>query len=175
MCHQVPQSGTCRALFYSDTAPALLAFDARVECYDRGKTEVIPLQEMIRRHVTEGSGQVLVTGILIPIPPEGTWGRFLKCGVRASIDFATVNAALRFSPGGPAGQPCPKVKIFVGAVAPEPVELNETAEFLLAHFSERTSLLGEIEALGVRALFGKVDVTVPARLPTLSTATTVTR
>jgi 4-hydroxybenzoyl-CoA reductase subunit beta len=145
VCHQVPQSGTCRALYYSDTAPALLAFDAKVECYDRGRAEAVPLQEMILRHVTDGNGQLLVTGILIPIPPEGTWGRFLKYGVRAAIDFATINAALRFSPGVPGGQSCPKVRIFVGAVAPEPVELNETAEFLMAHFSERTSLQGEIE------------------------------
>jgi 4-hydroxybenzoyl-CoA reductase subunit beta len=145
VCHQVPQSRTCRALYYSDTAPALLAFDARVECYDRGKAEVVPLQEMIRRHVTDGNDKLLVTGILIPIPPEGTWGRFLKYGVRAAIDFATINVALRFSPGIPGGQSSPKVKIFVGAVAPEPVELNETAEFLVAHFSKRTSLQGEIE------------------------------
>ena len=145
VCHQVPQSRTCRALYYSDTAPALLAFDARLECYDRGKAEVVPLQEMIRRHVTGGNDKLLVTGILIPIPPEGTWGRFLKYGVRASIDFATVNAALRFSPGVPGGHPSPKVKIFVGAVAPEPVVLNETAEFLVAHFSKRSSLQGEIE------------------------------
>ena len=38
-----------------------------------------------------------------------------------------------------------RLKIFVGAVAPEPVELNETTEFLVAHFSNRTSLQGEIE------------------------------
>lgn len=145
VCYQVPQSRTCRALYYSDTAPALLAFDAKVECYERGHTEVVPLQEMIHRHVTDGNEKLLLTGILIPIPPEGTWGRFLKYGVRASIDFATINVALRFSPMIPGRENSPKVKIFVGAVAPEPVELNETAEFLVAHFSERTSLQGEIE------------------------------
>jgi 4-hydroxybenzoyl-CoA reductase subunit beta len=145
VCHQVPQSRTCRALYYSDTAPALLSFDARAECYDREKAEVIPLQEMIHRHVAGRNEKLLLTGIVIPIPPEGTWGRFLKCGIRAAIDFATVNVALRFSPGIPGGQPSPKVRIVVGAVAPEPVELNETAEFLVAHFSKRTSLQGEIE------------------------------
>jgi 4-hydroxybenzoyl-CoA reductase subunit beta len=145
VCHQAPQSGTCRALYYSDTAPTLLAFDARVECYDRGRAEVVPLQEMIHRHVTGGNEKLLLTGILIPILPEGTWGRFFKYGVRAAIDFATINAAFRFSPAFPGGQPSPKVKIFVGAVAPEPVELNETAEFLVAHFSKRSSLQGEIE------------------------------
>ena len=145
VCHQAPLSKTCRALYYSDTAPTLLAFDARAERYDRGNAEVVPLQEMIHRHVTGGNEKLLLTGILLPIPPEGTWGRFMKYGVRAAIDFATINVALRFSPAFPGGQQSPKVKIFVGAISPEPVELNETAEFLVAHFSKRSSLRGEIE------------------------------
>ena len=31
VCHQVSKSNTCRALYYSDTAPVLLAFDAQAE------------------------------------------------------------------------------------------------------------------------------------------------
>lgn len=145
VCHQAPKSKTCRALYYSDTAPALLAFDARAELYDRGNAEVVPLQEMIHRHVTGGTEKLLLTGIHLPIPPEGTWGRFMKYGVRAAIDFATINVALRFSPAFPEKQQAPKVKIFVGAISPEPVELNETAEFLVSNFSKRSSLQGEIE------------------------------
>jgi len=145
VCHQVPRSRTCRALYYSDTAPALLAFDAKAECYDRGRAEVIPLQEVIHRHVAGGNEKLLLTEILIPIPSEGTWGRFLKCGVRAAIDFATVNVAFRFSPPPPGGHSPPRVRGFVGAVAPEPVELNETAEFRVAHFSKRASLQADIE------------------------------
>ena len=145
MCHQVPQSKTCRALYYSDTAPALLAFDARAECYDRGNFEVVPLQEMIHRHVTGGNEKLLLTGILLPIPPEGTWGRFMKYGVRAAIDFANDQCGPPFFTCLPEGQQSPKVKIFVGAISPEPVELNETAEFLVANFSKRSSLQGEIE------------------------------
>ena len=40
VCHQALKSETCRALYYSDTAPALLAFDAKAELYDRGNAEV---------------------------------------------------------------------------------------------------------------------------------------
>ena len=145
VCHQAPNSKTCRALYYSDTAPTLLSLDAQVECYNRGNTEVVPLREMIHRHVAGGNEKLLLTGILLPIPPEGTWGRFMKYGIRAAIDFATINVALRFSPASPGGQQSPKVKIFVGAISPEPVELNETAEFLVANFSQRSSLRGEIE------------------------------
>jgi 4-hydroxybenzoyl-CoA reductase subunit beta len=145
VCHQAPSAKACRALYYSDTAPALLAFDARAECYDRGTAEVVPLQEMIHRRVAGGNEKLLLTGILLPIPPDGTWGRFMKYGARAAIDFAMVNVALRFTPAFPGGQQSPKVKIFVGAISPEPVELNETAEFLVANFSKRSSLRGEIE------------------------------
>jgi CO/xanthine dehydrogenase FAD-binding subunit len=95
--------------------------------------------------VTGGNEKMLLTGLLLPIPPEGRWGRFMKYGVRAAIDFATINVALRFSPAVPERQQAPKVKIFVGAISSEPVELNETAEFLVANFSKRSSLRGEIE------------------------------
>jgi 4-hydroxybenzoyl-CoA reductase subunit beta len=145
VCHQIPNSTTCRALYYSDTAPTLLAFDAWVERYDGDNTVVVPLREMIHRHVPGGNEKQLLTGILLPIPPEGTWGRFMKYGVRAAIDFATINVALRFSPACPGARQSPTVKIFVGALSPEPVELNETAKFLTTNFSERSSLRGEIE------------------------------
>ncbi len=145
VCHQVPGSNTCRALYYSDTAPVLLAFDARAELYDRGNFIILSFQEMIRRHVTGGNEKLLLTGILLPLPPDGTWGRFMKYSVRAAIDFATVNVALRFSPPFPEGPRTPVVKIFVGAISPEPVELNETAENLVSNFANHSSLRGEIK------------------------------
>lgn len=145
VCHQAPKSRTCRALYYSDTAPALLAFDARAECYDRGNAGVVPLQELIHRHVSGENEKPLLTGILLPIPPEGTWGRFLKYGARAAIDFAMINVALRFSPAFQGEGQSPKVKIFVGAISPEPIELSETAEFLVENFSKRSSLGGDIQ------------------------------
>jgi 4-hydroxybenzoyl-CoA reductase subunit beta len=145
VCHQVPGSNTCRALYYSDTTPVLLAFDARAELYDGGSFRIIPLQEMIRRHVTGGNEKLLLTGILLPLPPDGAWGRFMKYSVRAAIDFAMVNVALRFSPPFPEGPRVPVVKIFVGAISPEPVELNETAENLVSNFSKHSSLQGEIK------------------------------
>ena len=145
VCHQVPGSNTCRALYYSDTAPVLLAFDARAELYDGGNFRIIPLQDMIRRHVTGENEKLLLTGILLPVPPDGTWGRFMKYSVRAAIDFAMINVALRFSPPFPEDTRAPVVKIFVGAISPEPVELNETAENLVSNFSKCSSLQGEIK------------------------------
>jgi 4-hydroxybenzoyl-CoA reductase subunit beta len=145
VCHQVPGSDTCRALYYSDTAPVLLAFDARAELYDGGNFRTIPLREMIRRHVTGEDKKLLLTGILLPVPPDGTWGRFMKQSLRAAIDFAMVNVALRLSPPFPEDTRAPVVNIFVGAISPEPVELTETAENLISNFSKCSSLQGEIK------------------------------
>jgi hypothetical protein len=103
------------------------------------------LREMIQRHVAGQDEKMLLTGIAVPLPPEGTWGRFMKHGVRAAIDFATINVALRYSPAFPGrGEPA-TVKIFVGAISAEPVELNETAQFLVSNYSRHSSLQGEIE------------------------------
>jgi CO/xanthine dehydrogenase FAD-binding subunit len=63
---------------------------------------------------------------LIPKPPPGTWGKFLKAGVRSAIDFALADAAVRYSPAGSPDEK-PQIRIVVGALSPEPFFLEETA------------------------------------------------
>jgi len=144
VCHQVPKSTVCRALYYSDTASVLLAFGARAEFYDHGVLRVAPLGEMIHGRVTGGNGKLLLTGIFLPALPEGTWGEFTKYSVRAAVDFATANMALRFSPALSGKQQTPTVEIFVGAISSEPVRLNETAEYLASNFSQLSSLPADV-------------------------------
>jgi len=145
VCHQAPKSKTCRALYYSDTAPVLLAFDAQAEFEERGGLKVIPLREMVHRHVNNEMERGLLTGIRIPIPLQGTWGAFMKSSLRAAIDFAAVNVAIRFSPASGQTEQVPVLKICVGAIAPEPVMLDETAEHLASNFSNLPSLKEEIK------------------------------
>ncbi|RPJ05270.1 MAG: hypothetical protein EHM36_08540, partial [Deltaproteobacteria bacterium] len=104
VCHQVAGSKTCRALYYSDTAPVLLASDAQAEIFDQKGFGILPLREVIHRHVTDGSEKLLLTGVLIPILPAGAWVEFFRYSLRAAIDFPTVNAAIRFSPAPERGQ-----------------------------------------------------------------------
>ena len=102
VCHKVPGSNTCRALYHSDTAPALLAFDARAELYDRDNVGSF-LSTNNSAPCDRWKRKAPLTGLLLPLPPDGGWGRFMKYSVTAAIDFATINVALRFSPAVPEG------------------------------------------------------------------------
>ncbi len=129
VCHQIPSSKGCRALYYSDLAPVLLAFDSSAEIIDGEGPKTLPLQELIHQHATGAKGKFILKGISIPRFSAGTRGKFLKAGVRSAIDFALVNVAVRFSPAGP-GDEDPQVRIVVGAMSPEPFYLGETARAL---------------------------------------------
>lgn len=129
ICHQIPNSPVCRAIYYSDVATALLAYEAQAEVVEDGERAWLPLSELIRRH-SQANGlacehhlPVLVTGFRMEAPPEGERSGFYKYAMRASIDFPLINFALRVGGRRPA-------RAVAGAVAPEPVLLEEAAAAL---------------------------------------------
>ena len=129
VCHQIPSSKVCRALYYSDLAPVLLAFEAAAEILDQEGPKTISLQDFIHNHVTGVKGKFILKGISIPHLSPGTWGKFLKASVRSAIDFALADVAIRYSPAGPRGEN-PLVRIVIAALSPEPFYLEETAREL---------------------------------------------
>jgi len=153
VCHQSPRSQTCRAPYYSDTAPVLLALDAQVEQYDKGTFELTAVQDMIRSHIHGRGEKCFLTGVLIPYPRQGTWARFIRQGVRGAMDFASLNAAVRYTP--PVNGSGPVIRIFVGASSPEPVELRETADFMIANLSRLLDLKEEVKERAVKELIKK--------------------
>ena len=150
VCHQIPHSRTCRALYYSDTAPVLLALDAQVEQYDRGRFKSTPLRDIIQSHIHADVEKRFLTGILIPDPGPGTWARFIKQGVRAAVDFSSLNGAVRYTPS--ANGRGAVVRIFVGASSPEPIELKETADFMIVNLSRLLDLKEEVKEKAVKEL-----------------------
>ncbi len=153
VCHQMPRSQTCRALYYSDTAPVLLALGARAEQYDKGRFNLTAVQNIIRSHIHGQGEKRFLTGILIPHPGQGTWVRFIKQGIRAALDFASLNAAVRFTP--PVNGNGSVIKIFVGACSPEPVELEETAGFMMSNLSRLLELKEDVKKRAVKEVITK--------------------
>ena len=126
ICHQMPNSPVCRAIYYSDVATALEVYEAEAECIEEGERKWVPVAELIGRH-SQANGlsyhehlPVLVVRFRMAEPPEGERSGFYKYAMRATIDFPLINFALRCGGGRPA-------RIVAGAVAPEPVVLEETA------------------------------------------------
>lgn len=129
VCHQIPNSPVCRAIYYSDIATALLIYDAQAEYWENDALQCAPLQELLQRHC-QANGlacrnhlKVLITRFLIDKPLRGERSGFYKYAMRTSIDFPLINFALR------CGGPRPP-KLVSGAVAPEPVVLEKTAALL---------------------------------------------
>lgn len=129
VCLQIRNSPFCRAIYYSDTAPALVLYEAEAELLREGRLERVPVTKLIAEHSTanglsaEESGPLLVR-LHIPLPPEGEKSGFLKYSVRSSIDFPLVNFALRLSGGI---RPAMAV---AGAVAPAPLVLEKSSRQL---------------------------------------------
>lgn len=129
VCLQIPNSPVCRAIYYSDVATALLLYEAEAECVEQGQRSWIPVQELIARH-SQANGlacqehlPVLVIRFRVPEAPEGEKSGFYKYAMRATIDFPLINFAMRCGGNRPA-------RIIAGAVAPEPVVLEETAKLV---------------------------------------------
>ena len=129
VCHQIPGSKNCVALYYSDLAPVLLAYDTRVEVHEEDGIHLKPLQQIISEHIQETRSPILIKGFLVPYPPELTWAKFYKDSVRRAIDFSTLNLAIRYSPNPEKGNQEAQYKIIVGAISPEPIEIGGTGAY----------------------------------------------
>ena len=126
ICHQIPNSPVCRAIYYSDVATALIAYEAEVEYIEDGETHRTDLKSLIERHsVANGLAchehlPILVTRFLVPAAEKGERSGFYKYAMRTTIDFPIINFALRCGGNRPA-------HLAAGAVAPHPVVMAETA------------------------------------------------
>ena len=126
ICHQIPNSPVCRAIYYSDVATALIAYEAEVEYIEDGETHRTDLKSLIERHsVANGLAchehlPILVTRFFVPAAEEGECSGFYKYAMRTTIDFPIINFALRCGGHRPA-------RLAAGAVAPHPVVMAETA------------------------------------------------
>ncbi|MFZ1104770.1 MAG: FAD binding domain-containing protein, partial [Hyphomicrobiaceae bacterium] len=97
---QVQNRGTlvgniCTASPAGDGIPCLLTLDAEAELASaRGGRRVVPIGQLIDgyRHTVCGPDE-LVTAILVPRPPDGARGDFVKLGARRYLVISIVMAA----------------------------------------------------------------------------------
>jgi len=101
----------CLAVHPSDTAPALIALDAKVVTTKR-TIEAENFFEVKKPGNTVLAADEIIKEIQIPKPAAGAKSAFIKLAVRKSIDFPIVNCAVMV--GGDAPRIC------LNAVAPKP-------------------------------------------------------
>jgi len=131
VCHAIKGSTRCHAINSSDTAPALIALDAKIEVMKKGQKRLIPAKEFYRddgiRHTVLEPGE-MVTSIQLPEGNGNSQSTFIKVSMRKGIDFATgsIAAALSVNGKGVSG-----VRLVVGSIASAPVLLEKASQLII--------------------------------------------
>jgi xanthine dehydrogenase YagS FAD-binding subunit len=117
----------CYAVHPSDTAPALIALDARIKTSNRS----IKAADFFQVEVTKTTvldDHEIVTQIEIPTPPNGAKSVFFKFALRKSIDFPIVNCgAIITSSGGKVEA----ARICLNAVYVKPYRVTQAEETII--------------------------------------------
>lgn len=122
-CIQIPNSPVCRAIYYSDMAPALLAYDASAVVVTAAGEKTVSVRELMEVHCQDRDEKQLVREFVIPKASyTGVWAKFHKYALRGSIDFPIVNFACVYGANG--------VRVMAGAIATQVLELTDTEAYL---------------------------------------------
>ena len=111
----------------SDTAPALIALDAKLKIVGGNGERVIPVKDFFKKVGNVLKPDELLTEIQIPSQPANSCGVYLRFSPRKAIDYPVVGIAVMM---GVDSGVCRDAKIVSGAVACAPFELDK-AEGLL--------------------------------------------
>ncbi|UCG87639.1 MAG: FAD binding domain-containing protein [Gemmatimonadota bacterium] len=108
----------CTAASCADTAPILIALEARVELIGgRGRRTLALANLFVDHRRTALEKCEILSRIIVPVPPAGTGAAFEKFGLRqaANISVASVAVMVRV-----VDQRCERASFVMGAVAPTP-------------------------------------------------------
>ncbi|MEO6259846.1 MAG: FAD binding domain-containing protein [Thermoanaerobaculia bacterium] len=146
VCWVAPSSSRCWAVSSSDTAPALIALEARVTLLSQSGEREIPLEALYHddgmRFLTRRPDEMLTS---IRVPGSQNRSTYWKLRRRGAFDFPVVGvaASLRFSESGAVEA----ARVVLGAVASRPILLTEASMLVgkmltddsIEEFSERAS------------------------------------
>ena len=114
----------CEADYASDPPGVLAALDARVRVQGASGTRELPVTDLIQDFYENSlAPDEVVTEVVVPLPPTGTRGAYLKYVTRSSEDRPCVGATalVQLDAAGRLAD----VRVAVGAVAGRPLRLPE--------------------------------------------------
>jgi xanthine dehydrogenase YagS FAD-binding subunit len=123
----------CYIVHPSDTAPALVAFEAMVRVSGPGGTRLVPIarfhvppSENVQKETILKPNEI-VTEILLPPPAKGLRSSYRKVRARRSWDFALASLALALEFDG---DKIAKARVVFGGAAPIPWRSKEVEEVI---------------------------------------------
>lgn len=122
-CIQIMNAPECRAIYYSDMATALLAYDTKVVVVTEEGEEIRSCKSVIDAHCADRDERWIVKEFIIPRAgyTDG-FSKFMKYSLRGSIDFPIINFACCTGSG--------VIRLFMGAMSENIIELTETERYL---------------------------------------------
>jgi xanthine dehydrogenase YagS FAD-binding subunit len=128
--HAIMGGGPCYIVHPSDTAPALIALQAKIVVHgpNGGRTVpaseffVLPMENLYQETVLQPNE--VVTEVFIPKPKAGTKSTYLKFKEKGSMDFALSAAAVALRIEGGI---CRNAQVVLGGVAPKPWQVDASA------------------------------------------------
>lgn len=141
-CHAIRGSSRCHAVNSADTAPALMALNARLRIMRQGRSRDIAIRDFYNddgaRHIMLVPGE-LITEVLVPTAAPGSRCVFMKECVRRGIDFATGSIAVFMKQSDGV---CSEPYLVLNAFGSAPLVLRKTAG-LLQHEKLTDALIDE--------------------------------
>ncbi len=130
--HAILGGGPCHIVHPSDLAPALIAFDAKVEIQGTSARSLPLLDFFVLPAVNWGQENVLapneiVTAVTLPKATAGWKSAYYKFRERESFDWALASAAVTLRMSGNTVQDC---RVVLGGVAPIPWRSKEAESAL---------------------------------------------
>lgn len=160
ICHQAPNSQVCKALYYSDMAPVLIAANAKALVVEDGKEKFITVENLVENHVNNNgileNRKTLIKGFKIPVSKNNI-NKFYKYSIRQSIDFPVMNIAINYNKTSTSFDNS-ALKIIIGAVSPLPIELLDTEKSILAYIKNNTLSIDKICNDAVEEISNKSNI-----------------
>lgn len=155
--HALFESARCVAVTPSDTAPALVALDARIEIHHRSGSRMVaaenffigPASDIRRMTVLEPNE--LITAIHLPNAWASKAHYFEKISDRKSWDFALVNVASALDMDGSTIR---QARIVMGGVAARPLRMRRVENAIVGRTVDEATLeeAARVAVLGARPL-----------------------
>lgn len=140
-------AGGCVAVNPSDTAPALVAFDATIKTSKKSINAEAFFDGFTNTVLDDDE---IVTEIQIPTPPAGSKSAFAKASIRRAIDFALASCAVLIAP---ATGSITSARVVLGSVAPTPRLVTGAGDALIGNsVSEATATAAADAALAGNTL-----------------------
>jgi|DeeseametaMP2100_FD_k123_72603_1 xanthine dehydrogenase YagS FAD-binding subunit len=117
----------CISVHPSDTAPALVALDAKIVTNTR-TIDAADFFDGLRSTVLDSDE--IITEIQVPTPPANSKQSFAKASVRKAIDFAIANVAVVIAP---ASGSITSARVVLNGVAPTPKRATKAEEALVGN------------------------------------------